>query len=93
MLEKWLYWLNDHADLFNQILFDLLSIDILIKDEDQTLMFLCQLSNSYKNFVDDIVHKIEYHPTRDYNIVELEKVEEEGDRGFWISGIIASFSW
>lgn len=48
-------WLIN-AYLFNQIIIDLQPIDIKIEDEDQVLILLYSLLDSYDNFVDTILY-------------------------------------
>ena len=48
--------IKEHVDNFNQIILDLQSVVVKIKEEDQTIILLCSLSNSYENFVHTMLY-------------------------------------
>ncbi|KAJ0044525.1 hypothetical protein Pint_04272 [Pistacia integerrima] len=48
--------LNSHLVEFSSIITDLSKIDLKIGDEDQTLLLLCSLPASYKNFRDTMIY-------------------------------------
>ena len=45
-----------HLDKFDSIIMDLENIDSKIDDEDQTLLFLCSLPQSFRYFHDTIIY-------------------------------------
>ena len=47
---------SDHVDLFNQIIMDLHNVNVRIEDEDQALLLLYSLLESYENFVDTMLY-------------------------------------
>jgi hypothetical protein len=48
--------LCDHLDYFNRIILDMKNIDIKVDDEDQALILLCSLPDSFDNFVNSMLY-------------------------------------
>ncbi|GKV31446.1 hypothetical protein SLEP1_g40131 [Rubroshorea leprosula] len=48
--------IKDHLDEFNKLVLDLKNIDVKIEDEDQAIIVLCSLLDSYDNFVETHLH-------------------------------------
>ncbi|PKI48038.1 hypothetical protein CRG98_031555 [Punica granatum] len=48
-------------DLFNQIIIDLQNVEVEVDDEDQALLLLCSLPESYENLVDTMSYGCSYH--------------------------------
>ena len=47
---------QEQLDVFNKLIQDLENIDVEISDEDQALMLLCSLPNSYDSFKDTLLY-------------------------------------
>ncbi|PKI53168.1 hypothetical protein CRG98_026473 [Punica granatum] len=48
-------FVSDHLNMFTQIMMDLQNVDVKIEDEDQALLLLCSLPESYESFVDTML--------------------------------------
>ena len=48
--------MKDHLDNFNRIILDHQGVVVKIEDEDQVLIIVCLLPNSYANFVDTMLY-------------------------------------
>ena len=48
--------LKDHVDEFNKLILDLENVNIVLEDEDRTLILLSSLPNSYEHFVDTLLY-------------------------------------
>ena len=48
--------MKDHLENFNRIILDLQGVNVKIEDEEQALIPLCSLPNSYENFVDTMLY-------------------------------------
>jgi hypothetical protein len=48
--------LEDHVDELNKIVLDFENIDIIIDDEDNAIIFLSSLPQSYEHFVDTLMY-------------------------------------
>ena len=47
---------KEHVNNFNRIILDLQGVGVKIEEEDQAIILLCSLSNSYENFVDSMLY-------------------------------------
>ena len=47
---------KEHVHNFNQIILDLQGVVVKIEDDDQVIILLCSLPNSYENFVDTMLY-------------------------------------
>ena len=48
--------MKNRLDNFNRIILDLQGVNVKIEDEDQALILLCSLMNSYENFIDTMLY-------------------------------------
>ena len=51
--------IKDHLDELNEIFINLKNIDVIIDEEDQTLILLCLLSPSFENFINSMLYDID----------------------------------
>ena len=49
-------YVKEHVDNFNRIIINLQTVGVKIEDDDQAIILLCSLRNSYENFVDIMLH-------------------------------------
>ena len=47
---------KEHVHNLNRIIFDLQGVVVKIEDDDQVIILLCSLPNSYENFVDTMLY-------------------------------------
>ncbi|GKV08223.1 hypothetical protein SLEP1_g19888 [Rubroshorea leprosula] len=98
-LKKWLFTLNmneggsikDHLDEFNKLILDLKNIDVKIEDEDQAIIVLCSLLDSYDNFVETHLHSRDQLSMEDVkaalNSRELKKKVSGDKSGDQVAGL------
>ncbi|KAK1423937.1 hypothetical protein QVD17_19248 [Tagetes erecta] len=85
--------LNDHVDEFHKMILDLENIDVKIDNEDQAILFLASLPQSYEHFVDTLMFGRDSLTLEDVmaamNSKELHKrgeLKEDGGDGLFVRG-------
>ncbi|GKV43399.1 hypothetical protein SLEP1_g50691 [Rubroshorea leprosula] len=84
--------IKDHLDEFNKLILDLKNIDVKIKDEDQEIIVLYSLPDSYDNFVETHLHSRDQLSMEDVKVAlnsrELKK-KVSGDKcGDQVVGLV-----
>ncbi|GKV50375.1 hypothetical protein SLEP1_g57082 [Rubroshorea leprosula] len=84
--------IKDHLDEFNKLILDLKNIDVNIEDEDQAIIVLCSLPDSYDNFVETHLHSRDQLSMEDVkaalNSRELKKKVSGDKSGDQATGLV-----
>jgi hypothetical protein len=93
--------LCDHLDDFNRTILDIKNIDIKVNDEDQALILLCSLPDTFDNFVNSMLYSRDTISLADVkstmNSMELRtrlnsKGNDNQSEGLFVKGRSENFS-